>query len=52
MKILALDLGMFKRMCCIFDTKARLHEFLTAATQPSRSDANTSIEIELLEQRN
>jgi transposase len=32
MKILALDLGKFKTMCCFFDTKTRKHEFLTAAT--------------------
>ena len=33
MKILALDLGKFKTMCCFFDTKTRKHEFLTAATE-------------------
>ena len=32
MKILALDLGKFKTMCCIFDSKTREHEFLTATT--------------------
>ena len=32
MKILALDLGKFKTMCCFFDTQTRRHEFLTAAT--------------------
>ena len=32
MKILALDLGKFKTMCCFFDTKTRKHEFLTATT--------------------
>ena len=35
MKILALDLGKFKTMCCIFDTKTRGHEFLTATTDRS-----------------
>jgi transposase len=35
MKILALDLGKFKTMCCFFDTKTRKHEFLTAATDRS-----------------
>ena len=35
MKILALDLGKFKTMCCFFDTKTRKHEFLTAATERS-----------------
>ena len=33
MKVLALDLGKFKTMCCFFDTKTRKHEFLTAATE-------------------
>lgn len=33
MKILALDLGKFKTMCCFFDPKTRKHEFLTAATE-------------------
>jgi transposase len=33
MKILALDLGKFKTMCCFFDTKTRKHEFLVAATE-------------------
>lgn len=32
MKILALDLGKFKTMCCFFDTQTRKHEFLTATT--------------------
>lgn len=32
MKILALDLGKFKTMCCFFDTKTRKHTFLLAAT--------------------
>ena len=32
MKILALDLGKFKTMCCFFDTKTRKHEFVTATT--------------------
>ena len=32
MKILALDLGKFKSVCCIFDTKTRKHEFLTVTT--------------------
>ena len=32
MKILALDLGKFKTMCCFFDTETRKHEFLNAAT--------------------
>lgn len=32
MKILALDLGKFKTMCCFFDSKTRKHEFLTATT--------------------
>ena len=32
MKILALDLGKFKTMCCFFDTNTRKHEFLTATT--------------------
>lgn len=32
MKILALDLGKFKTMCCFFDTKSRQYEFLLAAT--------------------
>ncbi len=35
MKILALDLGKFKTMCCIFDTNTREHEFLTATTDRS-----------------
>lgn len=35
MKILALDLGKFKTMCCFFDTKTRKYEFLTAATDRS-----------------
>jgi hypothetical protein len=35
MKILALDLGKFKTMCCFFDTRTRKHEFLTAATERS-----------------
>ena len=33
MKILALELGKFKSMCCFVDTKTRKHEFLTAATE-------------------
>jgi transposase len=33
MKILALDLGKFKTMCCFFDTKSRKHSFLLAATE-------------------
>lgn len=33
MKILALDLGKFKTMCCVFDSKTRKHEFITAATE-------------------
>jgi hypothetical protein len=32
-KILALDLGKFKTMCCFFDTKSRKHSFLLAATE-------------------
>lgn len=35
MKILALDLGKFKTMCCFFDTQTRKHEFLAAATERS-----------------
>ena len=30
MKILTLDLGKFKSMCCFFDTKTRKHEFPAA----------------------
>ena len=33
MKILALDLGKFKTMCCFFDTKTRKYSFLLAATE-------------------
>ena len=32
MKILALDLGKFKTMCCFFDTETRKHEFHKVAT--------------------
>jgi hypothetical protein len=32
MKILALDLGKFNTLHCLFDTKTRKYEFLTAAT--------------------
>ena len=32
MKILALDLGKFKTMCCLFDSNSRAYEFLTATT--------------------
>ena len=32
MKILSLDLGKFKSVCCIFDTKTRKCEFITVAT--------------------
>lgn len=35
MKILALDLGKFKTMCCFFDTHTRKVDFLTAATDRS-----------------
>ena len=33
MKILSLDLGKFKSVCCVFDTKTRKFEFLTVATE-------------------
>jgi transposase len=33
MKILALDLGKFNSVCCLFDTKTRKHRFLTTPTQ-------------------
>ena len=32
MKILALDLGKFKSMCCLFDSNSRLYEFFTVTT--------------------
>lgn len=32
MKILALDLGKFKSVCCVFDSKTRKSEFLTVTT--------------------
>jgi hypothetical protein len=32
MKILALDLGKFKSVCCLFDLNTRKHEFLNATT--------------------
>ena len=32
MKILALDLGKFNTMCCLFDSKTRQHTFLNATT--------------------
>lgn len=32
MKILALDLGKFKTMCCLFDSNSRAYEFFTATT--------------------
>lgn len=33
MIILALDLGKFNTMCCVFNTKTRKHEFINAATE-------------------
>jgi transposase len=32
MKILALDLGKFNTMCCLFDSKSRKHHFVNATT--------------------
>ncbi len=32
MKILALDLGKFKTMCCLFDSNSRAYEFFTETT--------------------
>ena len=32
MKILALDLGKFNTMCCLFDSKTRKHQFINATT--------------------
>ncbi len=32
MKILALDLGKFNTMCCVFDSKTRKHIFINAST--------------------
>lgn len=32
MKILALDIGKFKTMCCLFDSKTRKHEFFEVTT--------------------
>ena len=32
MKILALDLGKFNTMCCLFDSKTRKHQFFAVTT--------------------
>jgi transposase len=49
MKILALDLGKFKTMCCFFDTKTREYSFLLAATDRDYlSKVLQSDEIDLL----
>lgn len=35
MQILALDLGKFNTMCCLFDSKTRKHQFINATTDRS-----------------
>ncbi len=45
MKILALDLGKFKTMCCFFDTQTRKHEFLTATTEEAREAKETAADV-------